>query len=96
MAHEISFSPSKNRDSIAQFSKKDAQIYDQYNNEMEKLADAITFMIDAAPLEKSSRFGEKLNTAKQIHKLAKTVNYEFSQLHEVCLDSIERSENIDL
>ena len=53
---------------------------------MEKLVDAITFMIDAAPLEKSSRFGEKLNTAKQIHKLAKTVNYEFSQLHEVCLD----------
>ena len=26
-----------NRDSIAQFSKKDAKIYDQYNNEMEKL-----------------------------------------------------------
>ena len=52
---------------------------------MEKLADAITFMIDAAPLEKSSRFGEKLNTAKQIHKLAMTINYEFSQLHEVCL-----------
>ena len=53
---------------------------------MEKLADAITFMIDAAPLEKSSKFGEKLNTAKQIHKLAKTVNYEFSQLHEVRFD----------
>ena len=54
---------------IEQFSTKDAENYDKYNNEMEKLADAITFMIDAAPIENSSSFREKLNTFRQMHNL---------------------------
>ena len=57
--------------SIAQFSKKDAEVYNTYNVEMEKLADAVTYLIDAAPIESSSKFSEKFSTAKQLHSLAK-------------------------
>ena len=51
---------------------------------MEKLADAVTYLIDAAPIEKkTSSLREKLSTVNQFHKLAKRVNFDFAGLHEV-------------
>ena len=48
---------------------KDAQQYGAYNDEMEKLADAINFLIDASPVQRNSRFGEKYQTLSQLQKM---------------------------
>jgi len=73
----------QNMDSIAQFSKSDAQKYAQYNNEMEVLADAITHVMTALPVDDQSRFKEKISTLNQLRKLAQEVGWDFNQLHEV-------------
>ena len=73
----------QNMDSIAQFSKSDAQKYAQYNNEMEVLADAITHVMTALPVDDQSKFKEKISTLNQLRKLAQQVGWDFNQLHEV-------------
>lgn len=72
-----------NLDSIAQFSRADAMKYDQYNKEMEVLADAITHIMTSMPVYESSTFKETFQTLNQVRKLSKEVGYNFEQLHEV-------------
>jgi len=72
-----------NRDSIAQFSQKDANLYEKYNSEMEKLADAITHLMTAMPPDERSRLAENFKTGKQVYKLGKELDWDFSLLHKV-------------
>ena len=57
---------------------------------MEKLADAITYMIDAAPIESGSSWSEKINTLKQIYKVGKQVEFDFAALHETVTAPISK------
>ena len=80
----------KNQDSIGQFSQRDALAYGEYNVAMEQLADAITFMIDAAPIESGSSLKEKINTLRQIYQVGKTVEFDFAALHETVTAPISK------